>query len=78
MTTSSFPRRGGGTSPSEVAGRIGTADAAALDRPGDQARLEGALEGYDAARRCPPNPVWRARMAAALRARRSRTATTPT
>jgi hypothetical protein len=67
-------RRGGGPSPSQV-GCTNTAGSAGLDRPGDQDRLEGALEGYEAARRNPPNPEWRARMMTMLRDRESRSAT---
>lgn len=67
-------RRGGRPSPSQ-ARRTCTAGQARLDRPDDQARLEGALEGYDIARRNPPNPEWRANMMTMLRERDSRSAT---
>ena len=65
-------RRGGRPSPSQARRTRGQAG---LDRPCDQARLEGALEGYDIARRNPPNPEWRANMMTMLRERDSRSAT---
>jgi hypothetical protein len=74
MTASSSHGRGGGPSPSQVQDRA-AADPAGLDRPDDQARLEGALDGYDIARRNPPNPEWRANMMTMLRERDSRSAT---
>ena len=70
MTSTRRSSRGGGPSPSQVQDRA-TAGPAGLDRPGDLTRLEGALEGYDAARRNPPNPEWGARMMTVLRDRES-------
>jgi hypothetical protein len=78
MTSSHSPRRGDRPASNQVQARTGAADTARLDRPEDHARIEGALEGYEAARRYPPNRAWATGITAVLRERNSRSATSGT
>jgi hypothetical protein len=71
-------RRGGRPSPSQVQGRAAAAGMKSLTRPNDQVRLEGQLEGHEAARRRPLDSARAEDMAATLRARGSRSATSGT